>query len=264
MTYTFDEEIAKEYGVNEAIMITNFQFWIKKNKANNKNFNDSHYWTYNSKKAFSELFPFWTEKQIKTILQHLCDKGVLIKGNYNQSTFDRTLWYAFVDENKWIEPKSPNEQPKRSAPLDQMGQPIPDILPDIKTRINYVNTVKSDNACDGEQVKNAWNTIAQRWGLAEIRAITEERKKKLKLRLKEQNMTLEQFFDELRIALEDSTFLRGKKWHEIPGHPDDSYWEDVDWRADFDFFLQPSSLQKAIEGKYADPTLRKERQKKQK
>ena len=109
-----------------------------------------------------------------------------------------------------------------------------------------------------------WNAIAQRWGLAEIRALTDDREKKLKLRLKEQNMTLEQFFDEIRMAIEDSPFLRGKRWHEIAGHPDDSYWEDTDWRADFDFFLQPSSLQKAIEGKYADPTLRKERLKNQK
>ena len=133
----------------------------------------------------------------------------------------------------------------------------------IKTRINYVNTVKSNNP-EVEKAKNIWNSVAQHWGLAEIRTLTEDRKKKLKLRLKEQNMTLEQFFDEIRIALEDSPFLRGKKWHEIPGHPNDSYWEDTDWRSDFDFFLQPSSLQKAIEGKYADPTLRKERQRKQK
>ena len=135
MIYTFDEKIAIEYGVNEAIMITNFQFWIRKNKANDKNFYDGHYWTYNSKKAFADLFPFWTEKQVKTILQHLCEKGILIKGNYNQSPFDRTLWYAFVDEDKWLDQKRPTDQTDGTAPLDQMVQPIPDILPDIKTRI---------------------------------------------------------------------------------------------------------------------------------
>lgn len=122
----------------------------------------------------------------------------------------------------------------------------------------------NDSSVESERIKNIWNNIAQRWGLAEIRALTADREKKLKLRLKEQNMTLEQFFDEIRTALEDSPFLRGKRWHEIIGHPNDSYWEDTDWRADFDFFLQPSSLQKAIEGKYADPTLRKERLKNQK
>lgn len=134
----------------------------------------------------------------------------------------------------------------------------------IKTRINKVNTVKSECLYDSEKAKTSWNAIAERWGLAQIRTLTAERKKKLELRLKDQNMTLEQFFDEIRTAVEDSPFLRGRKWHAIPGHPDDSYWEDADWRADFDFFLQPSSLQKAIEGKYADPTLRKDRLKKQK
>ena len=40
MIYSFDSGVAKEYGVNEAIMIANFQFWIKKNKANKNNFFD--------------------------------------------------------------------------------------------------------------------------------------------------------------------------------------------------------------------------------
>jgi biotin operon repressor len=128
-----------------------------------------------------------------------------------------------------------------------------------KTRINYVNTVKSETqTCnfDPEYVKNEWNTIAKKINLAEIRSMTPERVKKLKARLKDQNMTAEDFIKEIKIALNESIFLRGKKWHEIPGHPNDSYWEDTDWRADFDFFLQPSSLQKAIEGKYADPSLK--------
>lgn len=129
----------------------------------------------------------------------------------------------------------------------------------IKTRINYVNTVKSEQqTCnfDPENVKNEWNAIAKKINLAEIRAMTPDRIKKLNMRLKEQKMTIEQFFKELRAALNESPFLRGKKWHDVPNYPQDSYWEDTEWRADFDFFLQPSSLQKVIEGKYADPALK--------
>lgn len=128
-----------------------------------------------------------------------------------------------------------------------------------KTRINYVNTVKSEQqTCnfDPENVKNEWNAIAKKINLAEIRAMTPDRIKKLNMRLKEQKMTIEQFFKELRAALNESPFLRGKKWHDVPNYPQDSYWEDTEWRADFDFFLQPSSLQKVIEGKYADPALK--------
>ena len=55
MKHSFDVELAKEYGILEAILIQNIYFWIEKNKANKKHFYDGRYWTYNSKKAFSEM-----------------------------------------------------------------------------------------------------------------------------------------------------------------------------------------------------------------
>lgn len=39
MTHNFDVEIAKKYGVYEAILINNLAFWISKNKASDKNRN---------------------------------------------------------------------------------------------------------------------------------------------------------------------------------------------------------------------------------
>lgn len=143
MIYTFDVSVAKEYGVNEAIMIANFQFWIAKNKANDKNYFDGHYWTYNSKRAFLELFPFWSEQNIKTILRHLKDQGVIITGNYNKNNYDRTLWYAFADDNTWLNDiKQNNTSLSENQPIDKLeltngevgtNQPIPDIIPNIKT-----------------------------------------------------------------------------------------------------------------------------------
>lgn len=97
MTYSFDTDIAAEYGVNEAIMIQNFIFWISKNAANDKHFHDGRYWTYNSVEAFAKLFPFWNAAQVRNVLKNLINKGVLIKGNYNSSQRDRTSWYAFTD-----------------------------------------------------------------------------------------------------------------------------------------------------------------------
>lgn len=138
MNYNFDIEVAKEYGVNEAIMIANFQHWIRKNKANGKNFYDGHWWTYNSKKAFTELFPFWTEQNIKTILNHLKDKGVLITCNYNENQYDRTLWYAFVDEDKWIGENQPMHKLELTNGEVRTNQAIPNIKPDILNN-NIIN-----------------------------------------------------------------------------------------------------------------------------
>ena len=71
MQHSFDVDIAKEYGILEAILINNIWFWIEKNKANNKNYFDGFYWTYNSTRAFKELFPYVSERQIKSALKHL-------------------------------------------------------------------------------------------------------------------------------------------------------------------------------------------------
>ena len=102
MEYGFNIIIAEKLGVNEAIMIRNFQFWLEKNKANEKNYCDGRYWTYNSIAAFCKIFPFWSRDQIRYILKKLTDKGILISGNFNKNPYDKTLWYS-LDEDKVAE-----------------------------------------------------------------------------------------------------------------------------------------------------------------
>lgn len=130
MIYLFDADVAKEYGIPEATMIWNFQFWISKNRANGKHFYDGHYWTYNSIKAFQELFPFWSAQNIKTTLNHLKTRGVIMLGNYNKSSYDRTNWYAFVDEEKWLGQSQPLDRLDLTNRLVETNQPIPDTIPD--------------------------------------------------------------------------------------------------------------------------------------
>ena len=138
--FVFDSNIAKEYGINCAVMINCMQFWINKNKANNNHYYDGHYWMYNSIDAFTKLLPFFSAKQIRSILEKLISVGVLITENYNRTKYDRTLWYAFKDEQKFLEQNEKNNVPKkenRKTPdgkndltsgensFAQMGKPIP-------------------------------------------------------------------------------------------------------------------------------------------
>jgi len=102
MEFSFNVEFANRYGIDEAIMIKSFQFWIRLNKANGNNFNDGKYWTYNTNKSLALYFSFWSEKQVRRIIESLVDKGVLIKGNYNKIGYDRTIWYAFVNEDLYL------------------------------------------------------------------------------------------------------------------------------------------------------------------
>lgn len=102
MNHTFNIYIAKRYGVNEAIMISNFQYWIAKNKANEKHQYDGRTWTYNSVKAFEELFPYFTSSQIRRCLESLVEQGVLLKGDYNKNRYIRTSWFAFANESMFL------------------------------------------------------------------------------------------------------------------------------------------------------------------
>ena len=124
MVYQFDSDLAEQYGVEEAIMIANLMYWIRKNEANGKHYHDGRYWTYNSIEAFVSLFPFWSKKQIRRILQSLVDKEVIVLGNYNSSTYDRTTWYAFGN-SMLLNGKI--HLPKWENGSAQMGKPIPDI-----------------------------------------------------------------------------------------------------------------------------------------
>ena len=90
MEHHFDIEVAKEYGVVEAVFINHFQYWIVKNKANGLHQHDGRTWTYNSMKAFGELFPYLSTKSIRTVIQHLINQGVLLTGNFNETAYDRT------------------------------------------------------------------------------------------------------------------------------------------------------------------------------
>lgn len=133
MTYTFDTLLAEKYGVNEAIMLNNFIYWIAKNEANGKHFYDGRYWTYNSVSAFEKLFPFWSNKQVRNVLASLERQGVLLKGNYNEQKYDRTCWYAFTDAFvKSISQNGKFHLPKTANGIDEKGEPIPDNKPDVK------------------------------------------------------------------------------------------------------------------------------------
>lgn len=96
--FVFDDEIAVKYGVDSAIMIWNLSYWIEHNEANGMHFHDGRTWTFNSVEAFTKIFPFWSRGQIRRILKSLEDNGVIMTGNYNQSTYDRKMWYAFTDQ----------------------------------------------------------------------------------------------------------------------------------------------------------------------
>lgn len=127
MNHSFNINLAKKYGIEEAILIENFIFWIKKNIANQKHFYDGRYWTYNSAKAMAQLFPYMNDKKIYRIIDNLCKINFLLKGNYNTDPFVKTLWYSFSDEAIEVLGKEGYDITKIESPFPENGNSYTDI-----------------------------------------------------------------------------------------------------------------------------------------
>jgi DNA-binding PadR family transcriptional regulator len=134
-THQFNTEDAEKHGVIGAIILSNLRYWVEKNKANRKNVHDGRYWTYNTLKAFSELFSYLKETQIKYALKKLKDDGVIFVKQFNKGNCDRTNWYSINED--W------------TKEFAEEGEDLPD---EIKLSHRIVKTVKSkgeDYSIDG-------------------------------------------------------------------------------------------------------------------
>lgn len=164
MIHVFDTEIAVKYGVNAAVLLQNIGYWIRQNEANETNFFDGTYWTYNSRRAYRELFPYMSERQIDTAFRKLIDDGLIITGNYNKVAYDRTLWYALTQKGKCILHFDGMESAEMSNGNPQNVRPIPNINTNRNTNINT-------NNCDRESQKRFLPP-----SLEEVRSYCAERK----------------------------------------------------------------------------------------
>lgn len=137
--HSFDTEIAARVGLNAAVLYQNIVFWAEHNMRNNRNYHEGRWWTFNSRRAFSEQFDYLTEKQIRVALDKLVKAGLIVKGEFNSKAYDRTNWYSPDVSVEWREPLDQKGQrlDQKGQGRAQKGQPIPDSKPDNKPDSPY-------------------------------------------------------------------------------------------------------------------------------
>lgn len=138
----FNPALAKEYGLDAAVFLHNIYFWMKHNKAYQKNFYEGRYWTFNSLAAFCEAHPYWSRRQIERIVSACKKNGLLLTGCFNADRRDRTSWYTLSDKAlayfadvttemaDCISPFGEMHDTERGQSFHQTGTPLPDINPD--------------------------------------------------------------------------------------------------------------------------------------
>ena len=250
MEHHFNTVVAREYGIEEAILLHHFYFWIIKNAANGKHFHEGLYWTYNSKKAYADFFTYMNETKIFRVIKHLEDEGIIVKGNFNEDKWNKTNWYALTVKGLKIMENNGYDTTLFSASLQnatfdcvkmndgacQNEQSNTDIITDKNNKEEDI--IISSKKNDYQAIIECWNTYNGD-KLGKVTKITDKRKKAIKKALVDNDITQEQlmtFFKSLPYA---------DKWLYNPNK------QHANWKPDFDWWMANTNgwLTKALEGK---------------
>lgn len=124
MNHSFNIDLAKQFGILEAVLLENIAHWIHKNQSRQANFKEGRFWTYNSVKGFASQFDYVSERQIRYALDELVKKDVLMRNSFNKVGFDKTSWFSFSDSF-----------------MDSKGFPFDKIVKGVDTVVKGVDTV---------------------------------------------------------------------------------------------------------------------------
>ena len=143
-TLIFRKELACMIGLNEAIILNQVEYWLRKNEEQGNNFIDGRYWVFNTYEDWKkDNFPFMSTATVKRTFTKLEKSGILISANYNKMAIDRTKWYSIsyekLQETLEIWRLGQSEPSKRSDRAIAKCQSEPS----IKHRIPY-NTTESN------------------------------------------------------------------------------------------------------------------------
>lgn len=166
MEHYFNIDLATKLGIEEAIFLNNLYYWLQKNAANGKNYFDGAYWTYNTKQAYTEIFPYMSYDKIKRMINLLREQNIIKTGHYDENKMNRTLWYAFTEcglkmmKNAGYKIKvlgfEDGEEEDDKNCTDEKGQEEPSqksVLPQCTTNINNTNINNKETLETSSRVK---------------------------------------------------------------------------------------------------------------
>ena len=245
MNHSFNVEVATKYGMLEAVLLENINFWVAKNKANEKNFYDGFYWTYNSITALSKLFPYASRATIFRALHNLEDAGLILAGNYNKDASDKTKWYTLKKKGELLLNGTEACQPESNAgsgnnafqnetTLFQNETTLPYINTDINPDVNLTVSNDTVRRTDVQRVAEHWNQTAA-YGVKPVISINHGTKRFDMLRARVCSYDIDKILEAIE-NIKKSSVLCGSV--------------QKGWFITFDWFVRPNNFIKVLEGNY--------------
>ncbi len=125
-----NRQLAKLIGLNEAIVLQQIHYWVKKTKIGVEHMGVR--WVFNTIDQWNEQFPFWSYDTIKRALALLKENGVLRVEQLSEVGRDRTNYYtvdykqlALMEQGnlRWSKRAKCTDAKVQTAPMEQGNMP---------------------------------------------------------------------------------------------------------------------------------------------
>lgn len=145
-SHSFDVGIAKELGMNAAVVFNHIVYWLRINCVKDHNVHDGKVWMYESQQDIASCLDYLTVEEVKKAVVKLLDSGILIKGNYNANPFDKTAWYTTADENIYRIKKTLTKAPYGAIDNAVARDPERPTAPSLYTQEEHIQEEQQQQA----------------------------------------------------------------------------------------------------------------------
>ncbi len=99
---SFDDGIAKRYGIEAAVLIEALFKEMRESEGKRDNYHQGHYWAVETVSSLHQQYPYISESKVRRTLE-LLEKEELIKsGCFNADRRDRAKWYTFTKKGNTL------------------------------------------------------------------------------------------------------------------------------------------------------------------
>lgn len=124
MYHRFNVEVATRYGVPCALVLGHIDYLVEKARADGEKKRNGKYWVSKSVKKIAELYPYYTEKQVRRAIDRLRAEGLVVTGHFPTGECPSTLWYTLTKKGKTLLTRGDSDLPPVANQFDQQGETI--------------------------------------------------------------------------------------------------------------------------------------------
>lgn len=96
-SHSFNVQLASLVGLQEAIILQHFHYWHQRATHLPEMHREGRVWFFRSVAEMRQVFPYLSDANVRTAIQHLLDRGLIVKGDFAATSMNKATWYSLTD-----------------------------------------------------------------------------------------------------------------------------------------------------------------------